>query len=52
MNTSKTFFPFTVIEWNKLNNNIRNSESVSAFKNKSINLSDQFLIARLMPSWN
>ena len=33
MNTSKTvFFPSTVIEWNKLDNNIQNSESVSAFK--------------------
>ena len=31
MNTSETFFPSTVIEWNKLDNNIRNSESVSAF---------------------
>ena len=28
----KLFFPSTVIEWNKLDNNIRNSESVSAFK--------------------
>ena len=27
-----SFFPCTVIEWNKLDNNIRNSESVSAFK--------------------
>ena len=27
-----SFFPFTVIEWNKLDNNIRNLESVSAFK--------------------
>ena len=27
-----SFFPSTVIEWNKLDNNIRNSESVSAFK--------------------
>ena len=27
-----SFFPFTAIEWNKLDNNIRNSESVSAFK--------------------
>ena len=27
-----SFFPSTVTEWNKLNNNIRNSESVSAFK--------------------
>ena len=27
-----SFFPSTIIEWNKLNNNIRNSESVSAFK--------------------
>ena len=26
-----SFFPSTVIEWNKLDNNIRNSESVSAF---------------------
>ena len=42
------FFSSTVIEWNKLDNNIRNSESVSAFKNKSLKLSDQFLIVRLM----
>ena len=28
----KSFFSSTVIEWNKLDNNIRNSESVSAFK--------------------
>ena len=27
-----SFFPSTVIGWNKLDNNIRNSESVSAFK--------------------
>ena len=27
-------FPSTVIEWNKLNNNIQNSESVSALKKK------------------
>ena len=27
-----SFFPSTVIEWNKLDNNIWNSESVSAFK--------------------
>ena len=27
-----SFFPSTVIEWNKLDNNIRNLESVSAFK--------------------
>ena len=26
------FSPFTAIEWNKLNNNIQNSESISAFK--------------------
>ena len=33
MNTSKTFFlPSTFIEWNKLDNNIQNSESVSGFK--------------------
>ena len=33
MSISETlFFPSTVIEWNKLDNNIRNSESVSAFK--------------------
>ena len=39
MNTSET----TVIDWNKLDNNIRKSESESAFK-KYLNLSDQFLI--------
>ena len=27
-----SFFPSTVIEWNKFDHNIRNSESVSAFK--------------------
>ena len=33
MNIFETlFFPFAVIEWSKLDNNIRNSESVSAFK--------------------
>ena len=33
MNTSKTLFlPLTFIEWNKLDNNIQNSESVSGFK--------------------
>ena len=31
-----SFFPPTTIEWNKLDNNIRNSESVSAFKNQII----------------
>ena len=41
-----SFFSSTVIEWNKPDNNIRNSESVSAFK--SLNLSDQVLIVRLM----
>ena len=43
-----SFFPFTVIEWNKLDNNIQNAESVSALKNKSLNLSDQVLIVRLI----
>ena len=44
-----SFFPSTVIEWNKLDNNIQNSESVSAFTlNKSLNLSDQVLIVGLM----
>ena len=33
MNTSKTFFLSTIIEWNKFDNNIRNLESVSAFNN-------------------
>ena len=28
----KSFFPSTVIEWNKLDNDIRNSELVSTFK--------------------
>ena len=33
MNTSETlFFPSTVVGWNKIDNNIRNSISVSAFK--------------------
>ena len=32
----KLFFPSTVTEWNKLDNNIRNSESVSAFKNQIV----------------
>ena len=27
------FFPSTVVEWNKFDNNIRNLESVRAFKN-------------------
>ena len=44
-----SFFPSTVIEWNKLDNNIRNLESVSAFTlNKSLNLSEQVLIVGLM----
>ena len=30
------FFSYTVIEWNKLDNNIRNSELVSAFKKQII----------------
>ena len=42
------FFPSTAIEWNKLDNNIQNSESVSALKSKSLNLSDQVLIVCLM----
>ena len=43
-----SFFPSTVIEWNKLDNNIRNWKSVSAFKKKSLNSLDQVLIVRLM----
>ena len=43
-----SLFFHPVIEWNKLDNNIRNSESVSAFKKKSLNLSDQVLIVRLI----
>ena len=39
MNASEThFFPFTVIVWKKLDNNIRNSESVSAFKKQILKL--------------
>ena len=48
INVKHEYFPSTVIEWNKLDNNIQNSESVSALKNKSLNLSDQVLIVRLM----
>ena len=33
-----SFFPSTVTEWNKLGNNIRNSESVSAFENQILKL--------------
>ena len=43
-----SLFFHPVIEWSKLDNNIRNSESVSAFKKKSLNLSDQVLIVRLI----
>ena len=32
MNTSETLFSHPVIEWNKLHNNIRNSESENAFR--------------------
>ena len=32
MNNCDNFFPSNVIEWNKLDNNIRNSKSISAFK--------------------
>ena len=32
MNIRNYSFPSTVIEWNKLDNNFQNSESVSAFK--------------------
>ena len=32
MNSSKTLFPSTVIKWNKLDNDIRNLESVIAFE--------------------
>ena len=28
-----SFFPSTVIEWNKLDSNIRNSESLTLFEN-------------------
>ena len=39
MNTSEIlFFSSTVIEWNKLDNNIQNSESVSAFKKQILKL--------------
>ena len=35
MNTSKTFFfPSTVIEWNKIDNNIRNSKLASVLKKR------------------
>ena len=43
-----SFFLSTVIEWKRLDNNIRNSESVSTFKNKSLGLTDQVLMVRLM----
>ena len=33
-----SFFPSTVIEWNKLDNNIRNLKSVNAFKNQILKL--------------
>ena len=42
-----SFFSATVIECNKLDNDIGNSKSVSAFKSKSLNVSDQVLIVRL-----
>ena len=49
MNISETlFFPSTIIEWNKLDNNIRNLESVSAFKKQILKSSDQVLIVCLM----
>ena len=34
--TENSFFPFTVIEWNKLDNNIRNLKLVSAFEKQII----------------
>ena len=43
-----SFFPPIAIEWNKLDDDIQNSELVRAFKKKSLNLSDQVLIVRLM----
>ena len=43
-----SFFSSTVVEWNKLDNNIRNSESVSAFKKQILILLPQVLIVRLM----
>ena len=43
-----SFFPSTVIEWNKLDNNIETRNRLVLLKNKSLNLSDQVLIVRLM----
>ena len=41
-------FSSTVIEWNKLDNNIRIRNRLVLLKNKSLNLSEEFLIVRLM----
>ena len=36
MNTFETLYPSTVIDRNKLDHNIQNPESVSAFKNQTL----------------
>ena len=43
-----SFYPPIVIKWNKLHNDIQNSESVVLLKSKSLNLPDQVLKVRLM----
>ena len=49
MNTSQTLFPSTIIEWNKLDDNLRNLEiGLVLLKTKSLNLLDQLLIVSLI----
>ena len=49
MNTSKTLFPSTIIEWNKLDDNLRNLKiGLVLLKTKSLNLLDQLLIVSLI----
>ena len=47
-----SFFPSTVIEWNKLDNNIRNSESVSAFNKQILKFIRPIPNSMFNSSWN
>ena len=43
-----SFYPSTVIQWNKVDDNIGNSNWLVLLKNKSLNLSEQVLTVQLM----
>ena len=65
MTTLETFFPFSIVEWNKLSQVVKNSENITVFKNRLlefIKLSHSIfniyspygikLLTRLRLNWN